>query len=101
MGQHAPNVIVESSVIKRFVDLICHLPGNARVAVTCRDNKRYSGIVCIRPSMQAFRDKSGKEGMNAVLRLEDASAPGGEHRIWLDQIERVERLDGISGLFAS
>lgn len=101
MGQHAPTIVTGSADIKRLEALINQLPGNARVSVACRDNKQFSGIVCIRPTVQAFRDKGGKEGINGVLRLEDASAPGGEHHVWLDQIERVHRLDGISGTFAA
>ncbi len=101
MGQHAPTVHTDSAAVKRLEALILRLPGNARVSVTCQDNTQYSGIVCIRPTVQAFRDRGGKEGLNGVLRLEDASAPGGERHIWLDQITHVHRLDGISGTFAS
>lgn len=102
MGQHAPTIVTGSTDVKRLEALINQLPGNARVSVACRDGKQYSGIVCIRPTIQAFREqKGGKEGLNGVLRLEDSAAPGGEHRIWLDRIDHVQRLDGISGTFAS
>ncbi len=101
MGQLAPRVCTESAAVKRLQALIVQLPGNARVAVDCADGKQYRGIVCVRPSAQAFRDRDGTEGLNGVLRLEDASAPGGEHHLWLDQIQRVHRLDAISGSFES
>ncbi len=101
MGQLAQHVYTDSAAIARLTDLIGQLTGNARVAVTCKDGKRYAGIVCVRPTVQAFRDRDGVEGINGVLRLEDASAPGGERRIWLDQIDHVQRLDSISGKFAA
>ncbi len=100
MGQLAPRVCTEPAAITRLNTLIGQLPGNARVAVQCVDGKQYSGIVCVRPTTQSFRDKAGAEGINGLLRLEDASAPGGEHHIWLDQIERVFRLDAINATFA-
>lgn len=99
MGQRAPRVCTDPAAIKQLEAWINRLPGNARVSVDCGDGKQYSGIVCVRPTVQAFRDNDGTEGINGVLRLEDASAPGGEHRIWLDRIARVHRLDAISGSF--
>lgn len=97
MGQIAPRVCVRSDDVRRLEALIFQLPGNARVQVMCRDGKAYNGLVCVRPTTQAFRDSNGAEGTNGLLRLEDASAPGGERHVWLDQIDRVHRLDTISG----
>jgi len=91
MGQKAPRVCTESAAIRHLEALIKQLPNNAAVAVDYDDGKTASGIVCIRPTVQSFRDRDGKEGLNGVLRLEDADAPGGERRIWLDQIQRVRR----------
>ncbi len=99
MGQLAPRVCTTSAAVKRLEALINKLPGNGRVSVDCDDGKQYSGIVCVRPTTQSFRDSSGVEGVNGVLRLENASAPGGEYHIWLDTITRVHRLDAISGTF--
>lgn len=99
MGQFAPRVCTRADDVKRLEALIYQLPGNARVRVRCTDGAQVSGLVCVRPTTQAFRDKSGKEGTNGLLRLEDASAPGGEHHVWLDQIAEVYRLDSISGRF--
>ncbi|HET6587358.1 MAG TPA: DUF3247 family protein [Oleiagrimonas sp.] len=99
MGQLAPRVFVESAAVRQLEALIYRLPGNAQVAVKCDDGKTYSGIVCVRPTVQTFRDNNGAEGLNGVLRLEDATAPGGERRIWLDRIVQVHRKDAISGTF--
>lgn len=91
MGQKAPRVCTESVAIRHLETLIKQLPGNATVTVDYDDGKSASGIVCVRPTVQSFRDRDGKEGLNGVLRLEDANAPGGEHHIWLDQIQRVRQ----------
>lgn len=101
MGQLAPRVVVQSVAVKQLEALINRLPGNARVAVDCVNGQQYNGIVCVRPTTQTFRDNQGAEGINGVLRLEDASAPGGERHIWLDQIIQVHRLDSISGVLES
>lgn len=101
MGQLAPRVVVEAVAVKQLEALIYQLPGNAKVVVDCGNGEQYSGIVCVRPTTQTFRDNQGAEGINGVLRLEDASAPGGERRIWLDRITQVHRLDSISGVFGS
>lgn len=96
MGKQAPTVCTTNADIERIGTLITQLPNNARVTVACRDNSQYSGIVCIQPTVQAFRDRDGVEGINGVLRLEDASAASGEQRIWLDQIEHVHARDSNS-----
>jgi hypothetical protein len=101
MGQLAPRVCTETADVARLEDLINRLPGSAQVTVECAGGDRYSGLVCIRPTTQAFRDSNGAEGINGLLRLEDASAPGGERHIWLDRIARVYRRDEISGTFES
>lgn len=92
MGKQAPRVVVESDAIRYLESLIGKLPGNARVSVLCADGNEVGGIVCVRPTVQAFRDRAGREGINGILRLEDAAAPGGEHHVWLDQIRAVRQL---------
>lgn len=101
MGQLAPRVCTESGAIRRLEALINQLPNNANVMVECEDGKQVTGIVCIRPTVQSLRNYDGVEGVNGVLRLEDADAPGGEHRIWLDQIRSVQRLISHQGMRAA
>lgn len=94
MGQLAPRVCTESATIERLEAWIVKLPGNATVEVEYTEGaatKTVTGIVCVRPSVQSFRDDRGREGSNGILRLEVADAPGGEVHVWLDQIIDVRR----------
>lgn len=92
MGQENPRVHSEPDVVRRLTYLVMQLPGNAKVTVEYGDGHVASGIVCVRPTLQSFRDRDGKLGVNSLLRLEDASAPGGERHIWLDTIHCVRPL---------
>lgn len=92
MGKTTSRVHVKPEAIRHLKALIGQLPGNAKVTVEYGNGETASGIVCVRPTVQSFRDELGREGVNSLLRLEDASAPGGERHIWLDQIHSVKPL---------
>lgn len=92
MGKTTARVHVDPEAIARLTELVMQLPGNAKVTIEHGDGEVASGIVCVRPTLQSFRDELGREGINGVLRLEDASAPGGERRIWLDRIHSVKPM---------
>ncbi|HEX7338983.1 MAG TPA: DUF3247 family protein [Rhodanobacteraceae bacterium] len=89
MGQKAPRVCTKSEDVRQLEAWIGKLPAHMPVSVTDKAGKQYDGIVCIRPSVQSFRDRDGVEGVNGVLRLENAAADNGEYRIWLDEIADV------------
>jgi hypothetical protein len=100
MTRRAPRVYTHADDIAHLEALTGQLPSNAHVTVVCRDGSRYTGMVGERPAMQLFFDDADgddAEGMNAVLRLEDPTAPEGSRSLWLDDIVEVRKLDSISG----
>jgi hypothetical protein len=106
MARVAPRVYVHADDIARLEHLIEQLPESRRVQVLLEDGTRLQGIVELRPGIQAFYDPQGREGMNALLRLEaflddgrthDGGLDnGGVHDIWLDAIREVTRLPNPS-----
>lgn len=73
------------------------LPANGHVVLLLRDGSSCDGVVTVRPSVQVFRDRDEREGINAEVQLERPDAPAWRQRIWLDQIVRVEHLDSGMG----
>ncbi|MFC7302389.1 DUF3247 family protein [Cognatiluteimonas weifangensis] len=101
MSREAPRVHVEAAALKRLEALALQLPQDAQVRLHLDDGSELCGLVSATPSVQAFYDADGREGMNAVLRLEsfldDGRAhAGGDHYLWLDRIRAVERLPNPS-----
>ena len=101
MARVAPRVYVQSADIARLEGLVEQLPQSRRVALRLDDGARLQGIVEMRPSVQVFFDPDGREGINALLRLEaflddGRPHPGGIHDIWLDEIREVTRLPNPS-----
>ena len=60
------------------------------MALTLVDGSRLSGVVATRPVLQTFLDADGNEGINAGLRIDDAS--GQARSIWLDEVVDVRRF---------
>ncbi|QEE23617.1 DUF3247 family protein [Rhodanobacter glycinis] len=97
MAQYVERVCVDPADIRRIESLVADLQGNGHVSIVQKDGSVCEGVVSVRPTMQVMRDQSGREGINAELRLERPREPAWSRRIWLDQIERVEHLDSILG----
>jgi len=97
MSKYAPQVYTDPGDIARLEKLIGDLPDNARVSVVERDGTTTTGVVAALPTVQSFRDSKETEGVNGVVRLEDAGLPDGYRTIWLDQIVRVIQLDSVKG----
>ncbi|NII11946.1 DUF3247 family protein [Oleiagrimonas sp. C23AA] len=93
MGRHADHVELSSAACEHIEDLTRQLPANARVTVVEKNGTIYTGTVVERPITQVFKGPDGKQGINAVLRLEDPQVPTWNRKVWLDQIDRVEKLD--------
>jgi hypothetical protein len=68
---------------------IAELPDEAIVEITLDDGRKLKGLVTTRPSIQTFRDAEGREGVNALLRLDDLELPGHSHQVWLDQVSGI------------
>jgi hypothetical protein len=89
----APNLCTSANAIERIERLATQLGSGLRVRVTLRDANVVTGVVAELPVVQLFRDAQGNEGMNGVARLEDPQVPLWTVYLWLDDMEKVERLD--------
>jgi hypothetical protein len=101
MARVAPRVHTDQATIARLEAIGRELIESRHVRVRLIDDNVIDGIVEMTPSIQVFFDPDGREGMNAVLRLEaflDDGRPhaGGIHDVWLDEIEQVTRLPNPS-----
>ena len=75
MTQLAENVYTEQGDIARIESWAQQLDDEAQVAIRLADGARVEGFVTVRPTIQVFRDGSGREGMNAMVRIDDAVNP--------------------------
>ena len=71
---------------------IVELDDEAIVRVTLDDGIVVEGTVSARPTLEVFRDGEGREGHNALLRLDDLERPETPHYLWVGDIRAVERL---------
>lgn len=92
MGQFAEHVYTTAEDIARLEARTGALPDEARVAVTLDDGSRVEGVVATRPVVQSFHDPQGREGINAVVRIDDARDPDRAHYLWLDRIREIRAL---------
>jgi hypothetical protein len=97
MGQFAERVYTDPDKIRRLEDLVDQLPTNGHVVLQLTDGTSYDGVVCVRPSVQVFRDPDANEGINGVVRLERPDAPAWSCYVWLGDIHHVEHLDSTMG----
>lgn len=93
MGRIAKTVCTRVADIRRITRLIGELPSGERVRIVERNGQVLTGTVIERPAMQVFEDVHGKEGLNAVVRIDDPSAPPWNAELWLSDIRRVESLN--------
>ena len=111
MARVAPRVYLAAGDIARLEAIATQLPQDARVRVSLEDGRQLAGMVSATPTVQAFFDPRGVEGMNALLRLDacfdeagfdDVPAdearphPAGIHDVWLDEIGAVAQLPNPS-----
>lgn len=101
MTRDAPRVYSDAAAIARLERFAMQLPQDARVEVHLDDGSTLRGMVSVTPTVQAFYDGEGREGLNAVARIEsylDDGRPheGHDHYLWLDRISSVQRLPNPS-----
>ncbi|MDB6164799.1 MAG: hypothetical protein JWL98_2231 [Xanthomonadaceae bacterium] len=100
MSRVAPRVYTQPADIDRLETFATQLPESLRARIVLNDGTSLEGIVEATPGMQVFFDPSGREGINALLRLDvisqDDPAHPGIHTIWLDEIADVIRLPNPS-----
>jgi hypothetical protein len=96
-----PNVVMnaspndqrgESTDAARIEDLVMQLPSQARVRITMRNGDVFTGTVTERPATQLIRTGVAEESINAMVRLDDPTAPPWNVYLWLSDIERVEMV---------
>ncbi|MCW4454451.1 DUF3247 family protein [Flavobacterium sp. MXW15] len=92
MARYAPHVYSDQPRIAALEALIAQLPDEARVQLTLDDGTRVLGTVSVRPALQLFFDHDNRQGMNAMVRIDDLDQPVQQHRIWLDRISEVRSL---------
>jgi len=86
MGQRAERVYTEQRDIARIESWAEQLEDEAHVEVRLADGAMVDGYVTARPTVQVFRDEGGREGLNALVRIDDAAEPEQAHYLWLDRI---------------
>jgi hypothetical protein len=101
MSRVAPRVHVDADAIARLEATSLALPESARVRVQLEDGSVIEGVVEAAPGIQVYFDPDGREGMQALLRLEEALADGrpqagGIRNIWVDEIRAVTHLPNPS-----
>lgn len=96
MSRAAPRVYADPVAIARLENVAVQLPQDARVEVELEDGSRLRGMVSMTPTVQAFYDPDGNEGLNGVARIEceagNGRATGQSEYLWLDTIGNVEHL---------
>ena len=98
MTRIAPRVHTRQSDIARLEALALQLPESDKVRVRLLDASTLDGIVQACPVAQMFFDPQGREGTNALLRLEltPPASGAGICDIWLDDIDTVTRMPNPS-----
>lgn len=100
MTRIASRVYLEAADVARLETVARQLPQDQRVQLTLDDGSQVLGIVSAMPGMQAFFDPEGREGMNALVRIEtegsDHRADGNDRTVWLDQIIAITQLPNPS-----
>ena len=91
MAQHADRVHTRQQDIERLSSLCDDLEQEARVTVTLASGASVSGVVLAKPGLQTFVDHEGREGVNAVLKLDDIGGMGMVRYFWLDDVVDVSR----------
>lgn len=88
MTQLADRVYRDAAQIERLSALVAQLPDAGLTDLQLIDGSWRAAVVVVRPSLQTFLDPDGREGVNAVVRIDDP-ASGRSDYLWIDEIARV------------
>lgn len=91
MTQYADRVYSDAAETGRLSALCGRLEEEERVVLTLADGARVSGVVLAKPGLQTFMDETGREGVNALLKLDDVDGSGRARSLWLDEVVAVDR----------
>lgn len=93
MGRIADHVYTAQADIARLEGTVCQLGNGDRVSLLLDDGEVVQGIVADKPQVQLFFDHDGREGMNAMLRLDQEAMEhpetAGWRDLWIDRIREV------------
>lgn len=93
----ADHVYTDQADIDRIQARIFELPNDQHVELEFEDGRVLRGIVSVRPTIQMFFDRAGREGANATVRLVQPALDDPEGAGWidvfLDRVTRVRHLD--------
>ncbi|NUS38650.1 MAG: DUF3247 family protein [Lysobacter sp.] len=97
MTRVAPRVYTRNDEVARLEAIALQLPQNERVQLRLVDGRELTGTVTQMPTVQAFFDPEGREGLNGVLDLDTIlddgrRHDGGRYSFWLDDIDGVTHL---------
>ncbi len=95
MARVATRACTHQTDLARLEAAVLQPRQDERVQVTLRDGTQQTGIVSAVPVMQAFFDPRGREGMNALLKL-DCHDGDQDCTLWLDEIASITRLPNPS-----
>lgn len=86
----ADTVYTRQADIDRLQALVVDLDNDDRVALTLDDGRELRGIVAHKATIQQFFDRSGREGSNATVRLEQPALEAPDAAGWIDvYLDRV------------
>lgn len=91
MGQFADCVYTDQADIALLESRATQLPDEAQVELVLIDGRKVEGVVSAHPTVQMFHDSDGEEGINAMVRIDDAQDPQRTHYLWLDEILEVHQ----------
>ena len=95
MARVAMRVYTQQADLARLEAVVLQLRQDQRVQVTLKDGSQQTGIVSAVPVMQVFFDPHGREGMNALVKL-DRHDGDQDCSLWLDEIASITRLPNPS-----
>jgi len=95
MGQIAEKIFTERADIEQLERLMGELAVNARIRVTTWQGHVVEGLVAVTPTVQVFRDREGVEGINSIVKLENAEHPEMDEAVWLGDVREIVHLDSV------
>ena len=95
MLSYAPQVVVDPAQVARLQALLEQLPLHQSVTLTLAGGHRVSGRVAQAAPLQPYIDCRQRQGLNALVRLDDLARPLQQHVLWLDSIVAVQPMNAV------
>lgn len=93
MARIADRIYTDQQDIARLEATIKGLDIGDRVSLLLEDGEVVQGIVAAKPAVQVFFDHAGREGLNAMVRLDEPAMEhpesAGWRDLWVDAIREV------------